>query len=99
VPGRHPSGRQGRAGAARQPWPGATIPQVTLAWLLARWPTILPIPATTSINHLQENLDAQDLDLTPEDIQSIDSLVPPRSVPQANSTAAGSSARIGRYLA
>jgi pyridoxine 4-dehydrogenase len=55
---------------------GATIPQVTLAWLLARSPAILPIPATTSINHLQENLDAQDLDLTPEDIQSIDSLVP-----------------------
>jgi aryl-alcohol dehydrogenase-like predicted oxidoreductase len=44
---------------------GATIPQVTLAWLLARSPAILPIPATTSINHLQENLDAQDLDLTP----------------------------------
>ena len=55
---------------------GATIPQVTLAWLLARSPAILPIPATTSINHLQENLDAQDLDLIPEDIQSIDSLVP-----------------------
>jgi pyridoxine 4-dehydrogenase len=55
---------------------GATIPQVTLAWLLARSPAILPIPATTSINHLQENLDAQDLDLTPDDIQSIDSLVP-----------------------
>jgi aryl-alcohol dehydrogenase-like predicted oxidoreductase len=55
---------------------GATIPQVTLAWLLARSPAILPVPATTSINHLQENLDAQDLDLIPEDIKSIDSLVP-----------------------
>ncbi len=55
---------------------GATIPQVTLAWLLARSPAILPIPATTSIDHLKENLDSQDLDLTPEDIQSIDSLVP-----------------------
>jgi pyridoxine 4-dehydrogenase len=49
---------------------------LTLAWLLARSPAILPIPATTSINHLQENLDAQDLDLIPEDIKSIDSLVP-----------------------
>ena len=44
--------------------------------LLARSPAVRPIPATTSIKHLQENLDAQDLDLTPEDIQSIDSLAP-----------------------
>jgi pyridoxine 4-dehydrogenase len=55
---------------------GATIPQVTLAWLLARSPAILPIPATTSSEHLQENLDAQDLELTPEDLQSIADLVP-----------------------
>jgi hypothetical protein len=55
---------------------GATIPQVSLAWLLARSPVITPIPATTSIEHLQENLDAQDLALTPADIQSIDSLAP-----------------------
>jgi pyridoxine 4-dehydrogenase len=55
---------------------GATIPQVALAWLLRRSPAIMPIPATTSIAHLQENLDAQDLELTPEDIQSITSLAP-----------------------
>jgi pyridoxine 4-dehydrogenase len=54
----------------------ATIPQVTLAWLLARSPAIMPIPATTSIEHVQENLDAQDLELTPEDLESINSLVP-----------------------
>jgi diketogulonate reductase-like aldo/keto reductase len=36
----------------------------------------MPIPATTSIAHLQENLEAQDLELTPEDIQSITSLAP-----------------------
>ena len=36
----------------------------------------MPIPATTSIEHLQENLDAQDLELTPEDLKSINSLVP-----------------------
>jgi aryl-alcohol dehydrogenase-like predicted oxidoreductase len=46
---------------------GATIPQVALAWLLRRSPAIMPIPATTSIAHLQENLDAQDLELTPEE--------------------------------
>jgi pyridoxine 4-dehydrogenase len=55
---------------------GATIPQVALAWLLTRSPAIMPIPATTSIEHLQENLDAQNLELTPEDIRSITKLTP-----------------------
>jgi diketogulonate reductase-like aldo/keto reductase len=36
----------------------------------------MPIPATTSIEHLQENLDAQHLTLTPEDLESIENLVP-----------------------
>ena len=43
---------------------GATFPQVTLAWLLARSPAIMPIPTTPSIEHLQENLDAQGLELS-----------------------------------
>jgi hypothetical protein len=55
---------------------GATIPQVALAWLLARSPAILPIPATTSSTHLRENLDAQDLELTPEELKTINGLVP-----------------------
>jgi aryl-alcohol dehydrogenase-like predicted oxidoreductase len=54
----------------------ATIPQVALAWLLARSPAILPIPATTSITHLRENLDAQDLELTPEEFETVNSLAP-----------------------
>ena len=54
----------------------ATIPQVALAWLLARSPAILPIPATTSITHLRENLDAQDLELAPEDLRTINGLAP-----------------------
>jgi pyridoxine 4-dehydrogenase len=58
---------------------GATIPQVTLAWLLARSPAVMPIPATTSASHLRENLAAQDLELTGEDIRSIDELAPDRS--------------------
>lgn len=53
----------------------ASIPQVALAWLLARSPAILPIPATTSAAHLRENLDAQDLELTGEERAAIDSLV------------------------
>jgi pyridoxine 4-dehydrogenase len=56
---------------------GATIPQVALAWLLARSPAIAPIPATTSIGHVRENLAAQDLDLTPGDLAAITRLGPP----------------------
>jgi pyridoxine 4-dehydrogenase len=54
----------------------ATTPQVALSWLLARSPAMLPIPATTSIGHLRENLDAQDLELTPEELKSLDDVVP-----------------------
>jgi pyridoxine 4-dehydrogenase len=52
----------------------ATIPQVTLAWLLARSPAVMPIPATTSLGHLRENLAAEDLELTGEEIRTIDGL-------------------------
>jgi diketogulonate reductase-like aldo/keto reductase len=36
----------------------------------------VPIPATTSIAHLRENLDAQDLELSPEELEAINSLAP-----------------------
>lgn len=55
---------------------GVTVPQVALAWLLARSPAILPIPATTSITHLRENLDAQDLELAPWELEAVSALVP-----------------------
>ncbi|QOV37528.1 aldo/keto reductase [Streptomyces ferrugineus] len=44
----------------------ATPTQVTLAWLLAHSPVILPIPGTASIAHLEENLGADTVRLTPE---------------------------------
>jgi pyridoxine 4-dehydrogenase len=53
---------------------GATVSQIALAWLLARSPAMMPVPGTTSITHLRENLDAQDIDLTPEDIQAINGI-------------------------
>jgi aryl-alcohol dehydrogenase-like predicted oxidoreductase len=53
---------------------GATISQIALAWLLARSPAIMPVPGTTSIAHVRENLDAQDIELGREDIQSINSI-------------------------
>jgi pyridoxine 4-dehydrogenase len=55
---------------------GATIPQVALAWLLARSPAVLPVPATTEITHLRENLDAQELELTPDELETINGLAP-----------------------
>jgi pyridoxine 4-dehydrogenase len=50
---------------------GATIPQVALAWLLAQSPAVRPLPATTSIAHLRENLAAQDLALTADDLAAL----------------------------
>ena len=42
----------------------ATPPQITLAWLLRRSPTMLPIPGTLSIDHLKQNLAALEIELT-----------------------------------
>jgi len=50
----------------------ATPAQVALAWLLARKPWIVPIPATTKRHRLEENLGGADLALTAQDIQEID---------------------------
>ena len=50
---------------------GATSNQVKLAWLLARSPSVAPIPGTLSLDHLQENLAALDLELTDEDLEDL----------------------------
>lgn len=50
----------------------ATPAQIALAWLLSRKPWIVPIPGTTKLNRLEENLGAVDVELTPEDIRGID---------------------------
>jgi aryl-alcohol dehydrogenase-like predicted oxidoreductase len=50
----------------------ATPAQVALAWLLARKPWIVPIPGTTKLHRLQENIAAADVELTAEDVRSID---------------------------
>jgi aryl-alcohol dehydrogenase-like predicted oxidoreductase len=51
---------------------GATPAQVALAWLLAQKPWIVPIPGTTKLHRLDENLGAAALELTPEDLANID---------------------------
>jgi len=51
---------------------GATPSQISLAWLLAKGPNIVPIPGTRNETHLLENLGAQRIHLTPNDIQEIE---------------------------
>jgi len=50
----------------------ATPAQVALAWLLAKKPWIVPIPGTTKLHRLEENLGAADVDLTQEDLRAIE---------------------------
>lgn len=50
---------------------GATAMQVALAWLLARSPAMLPIPGTSKVAHLEENLRAADIRLTPDDMAAL----------------------------
>lgn len=53
---------------------GATIWQIGLAWLLAHSPAMLPIPGTSSLAHLEENVGAAAIALTPEDLATLDRL-------------------------
>jgi aryl-alcohol dehydrogenase-like predicted oxidoreductase len=50
---------------------GATKAQVALAWLLAQRPWIVPIPGTTKLTRLEENIGAADIELTPDDLREI----------------------------
>ena len=56
----------------------ATPAQIALAWLLAKKPWIVPIPGTTKLERLEENLGALHLELTPADVKGL-SLLPVRS--------------------
>ena len=61
----------GRIAAKKQ----ATPAQIALAWVLAQRPWIVPIPGTTKLHRLAENLDAAEVELTPDDLQEIDRAV------------------------
>ncbi len=50
----------------------ATRAQIAIAWLLAQKPWIVPIPGTTKLHRLDENIGAVNIELTHEDLQSID---------------------------
>ena len=50
----------------------ATPAQIALAWLLAQKPWIVPIPGTTKLHRLEENIGAEDIELTSDDLREID---------------------------
>jgi aryl-alcohol dehydrogenase-like predicted oxidoreductase len=50
----------------------ATPGQIALAWLLAKKPWIVPIPGTTQLHRLEENLGAAEIELTPEELREIE---------------------------
>ncbi|MBS1130440.1 MAG: aldehyde oxidase [Proteobacteria bacterium] len=52
---------------------GVTPAQIALAWLLAQKPWIVPIPGTTKLHRLEENLDSVAVELTADDLQRIES--------------------------
>jgi aryl-alcohol dehydrogenase-like predicted oxidoreductase len=49
-----------------------TPAQIALAWLLAQKPWIVPIPGTTKLSRLEENIGAAAIELTPDDLREID---------------------------
>ena len=50
----------------------ATPAQIALAWLLAQKPWIVPIPGTTKLNRLDENIASLTIELAPDDLQQIE---------------------------
>jgi aryl-alcohol dehydrogenase-like predicted oxidoreductase len=50
----------------------ATLAQIALAWLLAQKPWMVPIPGTTKLNRLEENIGAVAIERTPDDLHDID---------------------------
>ena len=49
-----------------------TPAQIAIAWLLAQKPWIVPIPGTTKLHRLEENIGATSVELTPDDLRDID---------------------------
>ncbi len=54
---------------------GVTPAQIALAWLLGQQPWIVPIPGTTKLHRLEENLGAADVELTPDELRGIEDAV------------------------
>jgi aryl-alcohol dehydrogenase-like predicted oxidoreductase len=59
---------------------GCSPAQLALAWLLGRGDHVIPIPGTTSLSHLHEDLQAEDLVLAPPLVARLEALINPRTV-------------------
>jgi aryl-alcohol dehydrogenase-like predicted oxidoreductase len=66
----------------------ATPAQVALAWLLAQKPWIVPIPGTTKLHRLEENVGGANVDLTASDLQELDAVLAKQPVQGARYTEA-----------
>lgn len=53
----------------------ATPAQISLAWMLAKKPYIVPIPGTRKVNRLEENMESADIKLTQDEVKSIDEMI------------------------
>ena len=53
----------------------ATPAQISLAWMLAKKPYIVPIPGTRKVNRLEENMKAADIKLTHDEVKTIDEML------------------------
>jgi aryl-alcohol dehydrogenase-like predicted oxidoreductase len=73
----------------------ATPAQVALAWLLAQKPWIVPIPGTTKLHRLEENLNAVDVAFSPQDLRQIDEVLDRIEV-HGNRYAAATQAQVDR---
>ena len=73
----------------------ATLAQIALAWLLARKPWIVPIPGTTKLTRLEENIGAASVELTSDDLSDIESALSGITV-QGDRYPAHLQARVGR---
>jgi len=69
------------------PWPATTIlpvdctpAQLALAWLLHRHQDVIPIPGTSNMARLEENIRAADVQLSEEDLDRIENVLPKGSV-------------------
>jgi aryl-alcohol dehydrogenase-like predicted oxidoreductase len=71
-----------------------TPAQLALAWLLAQKPWIVPIPGTTKLHRLEENLGAVDVVLSPDELSEIEAVV--SSVPVQGALFCRSSKLVGK---
>jgi aryl-alcohol dehydrogenase-like predicted oxidoreductase len=72
------TGRLAEPGGPLQPIAeehAVTTAQLALAWLLQRSPVLLPIPGTSTVAHLEENLAAALIELTPDQVVQLDAAI------------------------